>query len=36
MAGGYNFVNKRGPVVRPFLLENRDEDEVEFVNEGSL
>jgi hypothetical protein len=31
MAGGYNFVDEGGPVVRPLLLEDRDEDKVEFV-----
>ena len=36
VAGGYDFVDKGGPVVRPFLLEYRDEDKVELVEEGSL
>ena len=36
MAGGDDFVDKRRPVVRPFLFENGYEDEIEFVDEGSL
>ena len=36
MAGGDDFVDKGGPVVRPFLLEDGYEDEVEFVKEGTL
>ncbi len=36
MAGGDDFVDKCGPVVRPFLLENGDEDKVKLVDEGSL
>ena len=36
MARGNDFVDECGPIVRPFLLENRDEDEVELVYEGSL
>ena len=36
MTGLYDFVNKGRPVVRPFLLEDGYEDEIEFVDEGSL
>jgi hypothetical protein len=36
MAGGDDFVDEGGPVMRPFLLEDGDEDEVELVDEGSL
>ena len=36
MAGGDDFVDKRWPVVRPFLLQDGYKDEVEFVKESSL
>jgi hypothetical protein len=36
VAGGYDFVDERRPIVRPFLLEDRYEDEIEFVYKGSL
>ena len=36
MAGGDDFVDEGGPVVRPLLLEDRDKDEVELIEEGSL
>jgi hypothetical protein len=36
MAGGDDFVDEGGPVVRPLLLEDRDKDEVELIDEGSL
>jgi hypothetical protein len=36
MARGNDFVDEGGPVVRPFLLEDRDKDEVELIDEGSL
>ncbi len=36
MAGGDDFVDESGPVVGPFLLENRDKNKVEFVEKGSL
>jgi hypothetical protein len=36
VARGDNFVDEGRPVVRPFLLEDGDEDEVELVEEGSL
>ena len=36
MARGDDFVDEGGPVVGPFLLENRHEDKVEFVEKGSL
>lgn len=36
MAGRYDFIDEGGPVVRPFLLEYRDENEIEFVQESSL
>lgn len=36
MARRYDLVDKGGPVVRPFLLENRNKDEVELIEEGSL
>jgi hypothetical protein len=36
MARGDDFVDESGPVMRPFLLEDRDEDEVELIDEGSL
>jgi hypothetical protein len=31
-----DFVDEGGPVVRPFLLEDGDEDEVEFVQQGAV
>lgn len=34
MAGGNDFVDEGRPVVRPFLLQDRDQDEIEFVHEG--
>ena len=34
VAGRDDFVDERGPVVGPFLLENGDEDEVELVEKG--
>jgi hypothetical protein len=36
MARGDYFVNEGGPVVRPFLLQDRHKHEVEFVKECSL
>lgn len=36
MARADDFVDKRGPVVWPFLLENGDEDQVELVEERLL
>jgi hypothetical protein len=36
MAGGDDFVDECGPVVGPLLFEDRDEDEVELIEEGSL
>lgn len=36
MAGGDDFVYECGPVVRPLLLEDRDEDEVELVEQCLL
>lgn len=36
MAGGDDFVDEGRPVVRPLLLENGDEDEIELVKQGSL
>jgi hypothetical protein len=36
MARGDDFVDEGGPVMGPLLLENGDEDEVEFIEEGSL
>jgi hypothetical protein len=36
VTGGDNFVDEGGPVVRPLLLEDRYEDEIEFVDECSL
>jgi hypothetical protein len=36
MARRNNFVDERRPVVRPFLLQDRDKDEIELVQEGSL
>lgn len=36
MAGGDDLVDKCGPVVRPFLLENGDQDQIELVQEGAL
>jgi hypothetical protein len=36
VAGGDDLVDERRPVVRPFLLEDGDEDEVELVEECSL
>lgn len=36
MAGGDNLVDKGGPVVRPFLLQDRDQDQVQFVQECAL
>jgi hypothetical protein len=31
-----NLVDEGRPIVRPFLLEDRDEDEVQLVEEGAL
>jgi hypothetical protein len=36
VAGGNDFVDEGGPVVRPFLLEDRYKDKIEFVKEGTL
>jgi hypothetical protein len=36
MAGGNDFVDEGGPVVGPFLLEDRDKDEVELIQESPL
>jgi hypothetical protein len=36
VARGDDFVDEGRPVVRPFLLEDGDEDEVELVEKGSL
>lgn len=36
MAGGDDLVNEGRPVVRPFLLEDGDEDQVELVEKRSL
>lgn len=36
MAGGDDLVDEGRPVVRPFLLEDGDEDEVELVEERAL
>lgn len=36
MARRDDFVDERGPVVWPFLLEDRDKHEVELVQEGLL
>ncbi len=33
MAGRDDFVDKRGPVVRPFLLEDGDEHQIELVEQ---
>lgn len=33
MAGGDNLVDKGGPVVRPLLFQDRDQDQVQFVQE---
>ena len=36
MAGGYDLVDEGWPVVRPFLLEDGDQYEVQFVEKCSL
>lgn len=36
MAGRDDLVDEGGPVVRPFLLEDGHEDEVQLVEKGSL
>lgn len=36
MAGGDDLVDERGPVVRPFLLENGDKDEVQLVEKCAV
>jgi len=36
MAGGDDLIDERRPVVRPFLLQYRDEDQVQLVQESSL
>ena len=36
MAGGDDFVDESRPVVRPFLLEDRDEDKVQLVQQDAL
>lgn len=36
MAGGDDLIDKGRPVVRPFLLENGDEDEIQLVEKGLL
>lgn len=36
MAGLNDLVDESRPVVRPFLLEDGDEDEIELVEQGSL
>lgn len=36
MAGGDNLIDERRPVVRPFLLENGDEDQVQLVEECTV
>lgn len=36
MARGNDLVDECGPVVRPFLLQNRDQDQIQFVQEGAL
>ena len=36
MACGYDLVDEVRPVVGPFLLENRDEDQIEFIQKSAL
>lgn len=36
MTSGDNLIDKGGPVVWPFLFEDRDEHEIELVQEGSF
>ena len=36
MAGGDDFVDERRPVVRPFLFEDRDKDEIQLVEQNAL
>lgn len=36
MAGGYDLVDESRPIVRPFLLQDGNEDEVQLVQEDSL
>lgn len=36
MAGGDDLVDEGGPVVRPLLLQDGDEDQVEFVEKGAF
>jgi hypothetical protein len=36
VAGGDDLIDERRPVVRPFLLQDRDEYEVEFVEKGAV
>jgi hypothetical protein len=36
VAGGDDLIDECGPVVRPFLLENGDQNQVELVQEGAL
>lgn len=36
MTGLYDLVDEGWPVVRPFLLQDGDEDEIELVEQGSL
>lgn len=36
MTGLYDLIDEGWPVVRPFLLEDGDEDEIELVEQGSL
>jgi hypothetical protein len=36
VARRYDLVDERRPVVGPLLLQDRDEDEVELVEEGAL
>ncbi len=36
MTGGNNFVDEGRPIMGPFLLQDGNKDEVEFVEEGSL
>jgi hypothetical protein len=36
MARGDDLIDEGGPVMRPLLLENRHQDQIQFVQEGAL
>ena len=36
MTGRDDLIDERGPVVRPFLLQDRDQDEVELIQKGTV